>query len=115
VIRLVSLKLLKTINTFCFQIARETTGSAEIVEDPHVCYQFAIKNRNPKTVLRIRAEKILVHCGKSLVRAGLWEPNAWPEARPVASLNEVVRDHSGVEVGPITQAAVDEMYKKTIY
>jgi len=88
---------------------------AEILEDPHVCSQFAIKNRNPKTVLRMRAEKILVHCGKSLLRASFWKPNAWPEARPVASLNEMVRDHSGVEVGSITQAAVDEMYKKTIY
>lgn len=90
-------------------------GSATILEDPDVCSRFAIKGRNPKTVLRIRTEKIFTHCGKSLLRAGFWKADTWPETRPVASLNEMVRDHSGIAVESITQAAVDEMYKKTLY
>jgi len=90
-------------------------GTATILDDPDICAQFAIKGRSPKTVLRIRADKILTHCGKPLLRAGFWKPNTWPEERPVASLNEMVRDHSGLAVDSIAQTAVDEMYKKTLY
>ena len=90
-------------------------GLATILEDPDVCSQFAIKGRNPKTVLRIQADKILTHCGKAPLRAGFWKPDTWPKARPVASLNEMIRDHSGLAVESITQESVDEMYKKTIY
>lgn len=90
-------------------------GVATILDDPEICGRFAIKGRNPKTVTRVRAEKILTHCGKSLIRAGFWKPETWPTARPVATLNEMVRDHSGIEVESISQAAVDELYKKTLY
>ena len=90
-------------------------GSATVLDDPSVCSKFAIKGRNPKTVLRIHAEKIFTHCGKSLLRAGFWKPDTWPTARPVASLNEMVRDHSGIAVESIAQAGVDEAYKKTLY
>ena len=90
-------------------------GEATITEDPDVCSQFAIKGRSPKTVLRIRAHKIFTHCGKSLVRAGFWKTDTWPSERPVATLNEMVRDHSGLAVESIEQSAVDELYKKTLY
>lgn len=90
-------------------------GTATIIDDVEVCARFAIKGRNPKTVTRIRADKIFLHCGKSLLRAGFWKSETWPTSRPVATLNEMVRDHSGVDVGSIDQAAVDELYKKTLY
>jgi PPOX class probable FMN-dependent enzyme len=90
-------------------------GTATIIDDIDVCSRFAIKGRAPKTVLRIRADKVFVHCGKSLVRAGFWKTEAWPESRPIATLNEMVRDHSGLAVDSIEQSAVDELYKKTIY
>jgi hypothetical protein len=36
-------------------------------------------------------------------------------AAPVATLNEIIRDHSGVAVDSIEQSAVDELYRKTLY
>lgn len=90
-------------------------GTATILDDPEICARLAINGRNPKTVLRIRAEKVFMHCGKSLLRAGFWKPETWPEQRPVATLNEIVRDHAGVAVEETSQEAVDAMYKKTLY
>jgi len=90
-------------------------GSATIHEDAALCDRCAINGRSPKTVLRIYVEEVFSHCGKAPLRAGLWKPETWPESRPVATLNEIVRDHANIEVDSIEQSAVDELYRKTLY
>lgn len=90
-------------------------GVAEILDDPAFCDRFKIKNRSPKTVLRIEAQEIYTHCGKAPIRAGLWKPESWPQSRPVATLFEMVRDHSELPLASVTQAAVDESYRKSLY
>ena len=71
-------------------------GTATILDDADLCAQFKFKNKPAKTVLRIRAEEVFTHCGKSLSRAGLWRPDTWPAARPLPSHNEIIRDHSEI-------------------
>ncbi len=90
-------------------------GVAEILDDPIFCDQFQMNNRSPKTVLRITAEEVYTHCGKALMRAGLWNPKTWPTSRPVPSLNEMVRDHTGKPVDSIEQTTVEEGYRKNLY
>lgn len=90
-------------------------GSAEIIEDPEILLRFAVKGRSPKTVLRITVRDIFSHCGKAPLRAGLWKPESWPQERPVATLNEIVRDHAEMDVGPVDQNAVDELYRNSLY
>ena len=90
-------------------------GTAEISEDPQLCARFELNGRAPKTVLRIRADKILSHCGKALLRGGIWKPETWPQERPLATLYEIVRDHSGLVVDDVSQSAVDDLYKETLY
>ena len=90
-------------------------GVAEILDDADICDRFKINGRAPKTVLRVTAREILVHCGKAPIRAGLWQPETWPQTRPVATLFEMVRDHSAMEVASVEQGAVDKSYKKSLY
>ncbi len=90
-------------------------GSAEILDDSNICERFQVNGRSPKTVLRITAEEIYTHCGKAPLRAGLWKPETWPAARPVPSLNEMIRDHAEIEVDSIEQSAVEESYRKGLY
>ena len=90
-------------------------GVAEIVDDPEVCDRFAIRGRRPKTVIRVTAEEVFTHCGKAPIRAGLWRPETWPTERPVATLNEMVRDHAGLPVESTDQSAVDDLYRRTLY
>ncbi len=90
-------------------------GTATIHDDPALCDPCAIKDRRPKTVLRISIDEIFSHCGKAPLRAGLWKTDTWPQARPVATLNELIRDHAEVHVDSIEQSAVDEAYQKTLY
>ncbi len=90
-------------------------GSANILIDAEILNDFAVKGRSPKTVLRISVDEIFSHCGKAPMRAGLWKPETWPQERPVATLNEIVRDHAGMDVGPVDQNTVDKLYRKSLY
>lgn len=90
-------------------------GTAEISEEPGLLEQFKINGRRPKTVLRIEAEEIFTHCGKAPIRAGLWQPDTWPKNRPVASLYEMVRDHSEMDIASTNQAYVEQRYRDTLY
>ena len=90
-------------------------GRAEILDDADLCARCAVNGRSPKTVTRITAEEIFLHCGKAPLRAGLWKPDGWPAARPVPTLNAIIRDHAQVAVDSTDQSAVDARYRETLY
>ncbi|WP_147104525.1 pyridoxamine 5'-phosphate oxidase family protein [Tateyamaria sp. syn59] len=90
-------------------------GTAEISEDPALREQFQVNGRSPKTVLRITAEEIYTHCGKAPMRGGLWKPDGWPSQRPVATLLDMLRDHTAIPQERTGQDAVDKLYRDTLY
>ena len=89
-------------------------GTATIHDDADLCARFAIKGGQPKTVLRVKVTEAFSHCGKAPVRGGLWQPEGWPQVRPVATLGQIVKDHSGLDM-EVTQAAADDLYAKSLY
>ena len=91
------------------------TGTAEILDDPDLCDSFQINGRSPKTVLRITADQIFIHCGKAPMRAGLWDAKTWPAQRPVASMYEMLRDHTKLDVASVSQSYAETRYRKTLY
>jgi PPOX class probable FMN-dependent enzyme len=90
-------------------------GHAEIVEDQETLEAHAMNDRLPLTVTRVKVEKVLSHCGKAPLRAGLWKPETWPAARPVAGLYDIIRDHAQMDAPDMTEAQVEKLYKDTLY
>ncbi len=90
-------------------------GRAEISEDEDLRACCAINSRLPLTVLSVSVEEVFTHCGKAPLRAGLWKPETWPEARPVPTLGAMIRDHTAMENPYIEQPAVDRLYRDTLY
>ena len=90
-------------------------GRAEISDDPALCDGFKINGRSPKTVLRLTAEEIFIHCGKAPMRAGLWRPETWSKDRPIPSMYQVVQDHSEMAVASTEQSYSEQRYKETLY
>lgn len=90
-------------------------GTATIHEEADLCARLALNGRVPKTVLRIAAREIYLHCGKAPMRAGLWRPETWPAERPVATLNRIVHDHSGLGAADAPQETIEAGYRRTLY
>jgi PPOX class probable FMN-dependent enzyme len=83
---------------FLIPTVRETlriNGGATLHDEPGLLAKCAIRGRLPLTVTRIAVEEVFLHCAKSLLRSKLWQPETWPDARPVPSMGEIIRDHAG--------------------
>ena len=59
------------------------SGRAEILDDPELLQQLSAK-RPALLATRVHIERAYFHCARSVLRAGLWEPEKWPEARKIS-------------------------------
>lgn len=57
-------------------------GRAQISRDPALLARFGVSGKLPVTVLVIRVDEAYIHCGRALVRAGLWQSRTQPPAVP---------------------------------
>ena len=39
-------------------------------------------------------DEVMFHCGKSVIRSGLWSPEAWPDVGGLASYAECLADQT---------------------
>lgn len=91
-------------------------GAATISEDAALCEQFLVNGQAPRTVTLVKVQEAFLHCGKALMRSGLWKPESWAKARPVAGLGDVIHAHTGgMDVPYKTEAEVVRLYKETLY
>ncbi len=86
-------------------------GHATILDDPDLLKAHAMKGRAPKTVTRIKVEEAFLHCGKAPIRSGLWQPDSWPDSRPIPNLNVMIRDQvPSVEQNDVSDESVAAIY-----
>ena len=91
-------------------------GKAEIIDDIETCRDYAIKGRAPKTITKVIAKEVFLHCGKAPLRGGLWKPETWSKNRPVPNLYEIIKDHAkGHDVPQMTDKEIESRDTKTLY
>ena len=59
------------------------SGRAEILDDPDLLQKLSAK-RPALLATRVHIERAYFHCARSVLRAGLWEPEKWPAARKIS-------------------------------
>ena len=68
------------------------SGTAQVVTDADLLETMAVQGKRPDLALVVRVKEAFFHCGKSMIRSGLWEPDRWgpidglPSRTLVASL-----------------------------
>ncbi|MDI2027807.1 pyridoxamine 5'-phosphate oxidase family protein [Saccharopolyspora sp. TS4A08] len=60
-------------------------GTATVVRSAPFMADLALKGTPPPLAVVVRVEELFVHCGRALLKSGLWRPRTWPEG-----------DHPGV-------------------
>lgn len=72
-------------------------GSARVVRDIDVRERLAINGRVPDFAVLVHVEEAFFHCGKAIIRSGLWRPE---DAGPIEGLPtyaEALKDQSGTD------------------
>ncbi|MEM7742401.1 MAG: pyridoxamine 5'-phosphate oxidase family protein [Pseudomonadota bacterium] len=90
-------------------------GPATIHAEPEILDQCLVNGRRPLTVTRVETEEVYLHCAKALIRSKLWDPGTWPGARPVPTMGEMIRDHTGSDVEFETQEQMLKRYETQLY
>ena len=90
-------------------------GDAVISEDMDTRERHRLKTNVPKTVLQVKVTQAHLHCGKSMLRGGLWDPRKWPGIRPIPTLFEMIEDQTGIDCEIKDEQKILAQYKKELY
>ena len=90
-------------------------GEAVISEDIDTRERHRLKTNVPKTVLQVKVTQAHLHCGKSMLRGGLWDPRKWPGIRPIPTLFEMIEDQTGIDCEIKDEQKILAQYKKELY
>ena len=90
-------------------------GEAVISEDMDTRERHRLKTNVPKTVLQVQITQAHLHCGKSMLRGGLWDPRKWPGIRPIPTLFEMIEDQTGIDCEIKDEQKILAQYKKELY
>ena len=67
-------------------------GRATIVRDDDLLDRLAVEGKRPRTAVLIDVEQCFMHCARAAKRAGLWQPDHWPDASSVRSIQRMIWD-----------------------
>ena len=70
------------------------SGTGQIVRDPDLLATMAERGRNPALALVVSIDEVMFHCGKSVIRSGLWSSDDWPDIDGLASYAECLGDQT---------------------
>ncbi|MEM6945644.1 MAG: MSMEG_1061 family FMN-dependent PPOX-type flavoprotein, partial [Pseudomonadota bacterium] len=70
-------------------------GKAQVVRDTPLRESMAIKGRVPELAVLVRVEEAFYHCGKAIIRSGLWSPEKAAPTGGLPTYAEANVDHTG--------------------
>jgi PPOX class probable FMN-dependent enzyme len=82
------------------------SGTARIVRDDALLSSMAMREKKPDLALEVTVSRAMFHCGKSMVRSKLWNPEHWPPIEGLPSYAQALADQS------VTTETIEEMDKK---
>lgn len=70
------------------------SGTAVVVKDESLLRSMAVGDKLPTLALLVRVQEAMFHCGKSMIRSHMWEPDLWGPVDGLPTYGRAVRDHA---------------------
>ena len=90
-------------------------GTAAIEVDPALAPMLAVDGKLPISLLRVRVQQAYLHCGKALMRSGLWNPAVQIDRSEMPSMGQMLKEQINSEAPAETQPEMIERYRQTLY
>jgi len=71
-------------------------GRAEIARDKELLAQMEVNRHRPDVAIVVRVKEAFFHCGKSMIRSGMWQPENWGSIDGLPSYAEALKDHGSL-------------------
>lgn len=72
-------------------------GSAQVVRDADLMQTMAINGRVPPLAILVRVEEAFYHCGKAMIRSGMWQPDKWLPIDGIPTYAEALIAHGKLD------------------
>jgi predicted pyridoxine 5'-phosphate oxidase superfamily flavin-nucleotide-binding protein len=72
------------------------SGVAQVVRDPELLKRMAVNGKLPELALLVRVREAFFHCGKSMIRSGMWEPDRWGSIDGLPTYAQALKDHANL-------------------
>jgi predicted pyridoxine 5'-phosphate oxidase superfamily flavin-nucleotide-binding protein len=74
------------------------SGTAQIATDDDLLEAMAVQGKRPDLALVVTVKEAFFHCGKSMIRSGLWEPERWGPIDGLPTYAQALKDHGKLSV-----------------
>ena len=72
------------------------SGKAQVVKDPDLLTDMAVNQKFPDLALLVRVEEAMFHCGKSMIRSRMWQPEEWGSIEGLPTYGQALKDHGNM-------------------
>jgi PPOX class probable FMN-dependent enzyme len=91
-------------------------GRASIVTTPWLREKMAVGGKVPALALVVHVEQAFIHCGKCMIRSGLWDHAAWPDTSGLPSQAQCLVEHGRLEESvQQVEAAIEASRRNLLY
>ena len=87
-------------------------GSAQVVMDDELLDLTVINGHRPDLVLLVRVEEAFFHCGKSMIRSRMWQPEHWGSIEGLPTYSQALKDHGEMDM-PLEQIEARMAYNES--
>jgi len=71
-------------------------GRATITKDPELLESMQMQGKTPKLAIVVDIDQVFVHCARSILRAGLWNPQQWPDPDTIPTLAAMLAEQKNL-------------------
>lgn len=90
-------------------------GTVSLRTDPGICEAVTVGDRAPKTAVVVDVDECFLHCGKALIRAGVWDTSTWPDGE-VPTAGEILASQHDLQAEPaVIDKNLETGYEATLW
>jgi len=90
-------------------------GKAEITQNAGLLTPLTVRGVTPTIGLKVHVDEAYFHCGKALIRAQLWSPQAQIERKSFPSLGRIIAEQTAAIEVEAAEQALEEAYRTRLY
>lgn len=69
------------------------SGTGQVARDSDLLETMAVGGKVPDLALVVHVREAFFHCGKSMIRSGMWNPEQWGSIEGLPSYAQALKDH----------------------
>ncbi|MCJ2135397.1 pyridoxamine 5'-phosphate oxidase family protein [Methylobacterium sp. J-026] len=90
-------------------------GTAAMTRDPALLEPLAAEGKVPAAGLVVQVREAFFHCGKAMIRAGLWDPARHVARSTFPSLGRILAEQTAAAEVADAEASIAEAYQTWLY